>query len=59
MRAFLEAVLGAYEIHGVDELALSKIGDFLRGNYGGKRVLGEIPAIKFAFTEIQTHLDSD
>ncbi|MEP4291894.1 MAG: type I restriction-modification enzyme R subunit C-terminal domain-containing protein, partial [Rhizobiaceae bacterium] len=28
MRSFLEAVLGAYEIHGVDELALSKIGDF-------------------------------
>jgi type I restriction enzyme, R subunit len=60
MRAFLEAVLGAYEIHGVDELALSKIGDFLRVRYGGtngaKSVLGEIPKIKQAFMEIQTHI---
>ena len=31
MRSFLEAVLAAYEIHGVDELALSKIGDFFEG----------------------------
>ncbi|WP_085311464.1 EcoAI/FtnUII family type I restriction enzme subunit R [Planktotalea arctica] len=60
MRTFLEAVLGAYEIHGVDELALSKIGDFLKVKYGGtngaKRVLGEIPTIKQAFTDIQAHL---
>jgi len=63
MRGFLEAVLGAYEIHGVDELALSKIGDFLRVRYGGtngaKQVLGEIPKIKQAFMEIQTHLYTD
>ena len=60
MRSFLEAVLNAYEIHGVDELALSKISDFLRVRYGGtngaKHVLGGIPQIKQAFTEIQTHL---
>ncbi|AGI69030.1 hypothetical protein OAN307_c35530 [Octadecabacter antarcticus 307] len=60
MRSFLEAVLAAYERHGVDELALSKIGDFLRVKYGGtngaKRVLGEIPTIKKAFTDIQMHL---
>ncbi len=60
MRSFLEAVLGAYEVHGVDELALSKIGDFLRVRYGGmnggKRALGEIPKIKQAFTEIQAHI---
>jgi type I restriction enzyme R subunit len=47
MRSFLEAVLSVYEIHGVDELALSKIGGFLKVKYGGtngaKRVLGEIP----------------
>jgi type I restriction enzyme R subunit len=60
MRSFLEAVLTAYEIHGVDELALSKIGDFLKVKYGGtngaKQVLGEIPKIKQAFMDIQTHL---
>lgn len=60
MRSFLDSVLSAYEIHGVDELALTKIGDFLKVRYGGtngaKRALGEIPKIKQAFTEIQTHL---
>ncbi len=60
MRVFLDAVLGAYEVHGVDELALSKIGDFLKVKYGGtngaKRVLGEIPIIKRAFMDIQAHL---
>jgi len=60
MRAFLEAVLAAYEIHGVDELALSKIGDFLRVRYGGtngaKNALGAIPEIKQAFMDIQAHL---
>ena len=60
MRAFLGAVLGAYEIHGVDELALTKIGDFLRVRYGGtngaKEALGEIPKIKRAFTDIQSFL---
>lgn len=60
MRSFLEAVLTAYEIHGVDELALSKIGDFLKVRYGGtngaKRKLGAIPDIKQAFMDIQAHL---
>jgi len=60
MRSFLEAVLAAYEIHGVDELALSKIGDFLRVRYGGtngaKNALGAIPDIKRAFMDIQTHI---
>lgn len=60
MRAFLEAVLAAYEIHGVKDLALSKIGDVLKVKYGGtngaKRVLGEIPIIKQAIMDIQTHL---
>ncbi|MBT0958672.1 DEAD/DEAH box helicase family protein [Alphaproteobacteria bacterium KMM 3653] len=60
MRSFLEAVLAAYEVHGVDELALSKIGDFLKVKYGGtngaKRVLGDIPIIRKAFMDIQAHL---
>jgi len=63
MRAFLEAVLGAYEIHGVDELALSKIGDFLRvpydGTNGAKQALGGIPQIRRAFMEIQEHIYAD
>ena len=60
MRSFLESVLSAYEIHGVNELALTKIGDFLRIKYGGtngaKQKLGNIPDIRRAFMEIQTHL---
>jgi len=60
MRSFLEAVLSAYEVHGVDELALSKISDFLSVRYGGmngaKKVLGDIPKIKQAFIDIQTHI---
>lgn len=55
MKAFLEAVLNAYEVHGVEELALPKISDFLKVKYGGtngaKRVLGDIPKIRRAFTE--------
>lgn len=60
MRWFLEAVLTAYEVHGVDELALSKVGGLLKVRYGGtngaKQKLGEIAAIKKAFMDIQTHL---
>jgi type I restriction enzyme R subunit len=62
MRSFLKSVLSAYEIHGVDELALTKIGDFLIVRYGGtngaKRALGDIPKIKQAFMDIQSHLYS-
>ena len=60
MRGFLEYVLGAYERHGVDELASRKIADFLRIRYGGtndaKRLLGPVPAIREAFIAIQAHL---
>ena len=60
MYSFLESVLSAYEIHGVDELALSKIGDFLKVKYGGtngaKKKLGDIPKIRKAFMDIQGHL---
>lgn len=60
MRGFLDYVLGAYERHGVDELASRKIADFLRIRYGGtndaKRLLGPVPAIREAFIAIQAHL---
>ena len=60
MREFLDYVLGAYEMHGVDELAPRKIADFLRIRYGGtndaKRLLGPVPAIRDAFIAIQAHL---
>lgn len=60
MRAFLDAVLAAYEIHGVEELALPKIKSFLQVRYSGtngaKRVLGDMPKIKQAFMDIQAHL---
>ncbi len=60
MRGFLEYVLGAYELHGTDELASRKIADFLRIRYGGtndaKRLLGPMPAIREAFIAIQAHL---
>nr|WP_170151182.1 type I restriction-modification enzyme R subunit C-terminal domain-containing protein [Sulfitobacter guttiformis] len=60
MRSFLEFVLSAYEIHGVDELALSNIGDFLKVKYGGtngaKKKLGDIPKIRTALMDIQGHL---
>lgn len=36
MRSFLETVLSDYDIHGVDELGLSKIVDLLKVKYGGK-----------------------
>lgn len=60
MRIFLEGVLKAYEIHGVDELALNKINGFLSVRYGGtngaKLALGPLPEIKTAFMDIQAHL---
>ena len=60
MREFLGHVLSAYERHGVDELAPSKLGDLLRIRYGGtndaKRVLGPVVDIRNAFIAIQAHL---
>jgi type I restriction enzyme R subunit len=60
MRAFLEAVIAAYEVDGADELALTKIGDFLKVKYGGtngaKRALGAIPDVKKVFMDIQAHI---
>ena len=60
MRQFLDYVLRAYEMHGIDELAPGKIADFLRVRYGGtndaKRRLGSVAEIKDAFVSIQRHL---
>jgi type I restriction enzyme R subunit len=59
MHSFLDYVLTAYEVYGVDELAPGKIADFLRVRYGGtndaKRKLGSVAEIKKAFVSIQRH----
>jgi type I restriction enzyme R subunit len=60
MRQFLNYVLQAYEAHGIEELSLGKIRDFLRIRYGGtneaKAVLGSVSEIRKAFIDIQGHL---
>lgn len=60
MRQLLDYVLQAYEAHGVEELSLRKIRDFLRIRYGGtndaKAVLGSVSEIRRAFIDIQGHL---
>ena len=60
MRQFLNYVLQAYEAHGVEELSLRKIRDFLRIRYGGtndaKAALGSVAEIRKAFIDIQGHL---
>lgn len=60
MRRFLDYVLQAYEVHGVEELSLRKISDLLRIRYGGtndaKAALGSIADIRRAFVDIQGHL---
>lgn len=60
MRGFLEYVLHAYEVHGVDELSPRKISDFLRIRYGGtndaKVKLGPVKDIRGAFVDIQRYL---
>ncbi|MFP4405128.1 type I restriction-modification enzyme R subunit C-terminal domain-containing protein [Rhodosalinus sp.] len=60
MRRFLNYVLQAYEAHGVEELSLRKIRDFLRIRYGGtndaKAALGSVAEIRKAFIDIQGHL---
>ncbi|EIU3494652.1 hypothetical protein L4P75_005733, partial [Pseudomonas aeruginosa] len=60
MREFLNYVLGAYEAQGINELAPSRLPDFLRIRYGGtndaKRLLGSLTDIRNAFVGIQEHL---
>lgn len=52
MREFLDHVLRAYGIHGVEDLSPRKIADFLRIRHGGTnaatRVLGLFPRIREA-----------
>nr|WP_242511901.1 type I restriction-modification enzyme R subunit C-terminal domain-containing protein [Rhodobaculum claviforme] len=60
MRQFLDYVLQAYEAHGIEELSLGKVRDFLRIRYGGtndaKAALGPVADIRKAFIAIQGHL---
>ncbi|HEY8229493.1 MAG TPA: DEAD/DEAH box helicase family protein [Rhodanobacteraceae bacterium] len=60
MRSFLEYVLDAYRRQGIDELAPTKLADFLRIRYGGtndaKRALGSLPEIRSAFVDVQAYL---
>ena len=60
MRQFLDYVLQAYEAHGIEELSLGKVRDFLRIRYGGtndaKAALGSLADIRKAFVDIQGHL---
>lgn len=60
IRSFLDTVLSACETHGVDELVLSMIGDFLKAKYGGtdgaKNKLGDSPKIRNVFMDILAHL---
>jgi type I restriction enzyme, R subunit len=60
MRALLEVVPVADEVHSVEDLALSKTGDFLKvktaAPTGAKRALADIPTIKQAFMGIQAHI---
>lgn len=55
MREFLDYVLGAYETHGVGELATGKLADLLRIRYGGtndaKRV--SVRSRKFATLSLE------
>lgn len=50
MREFLNYILQAYELQGIDELASHRISDFLQIRYGGtneaRRVPGSIPEIR-------------
>ncbi|MBM3604614.1 MAG: hypothetical protein FJX25_07615 [Alphaproteobacteria bacterium] len=60
MRRFLDYVLQAYELHGVEELSLRKISGLLRIRYSGandaKAALGSMAEIRRAFMDIQSHL---
>jgi hypothetical protein len=59
---FLLGVLQAYEALGETELATRKLGDFLTARYGSladaKVALGDVPAIRQAFLDVQRDLDS-
>lgn len=64
MRDFLEAVLGAYEREGSQELLIAKLPTFLKVKYGsvgeGKTALGgNLAAIRAAYVGMQRHLYRD
>jgi len=64
MRDFLEAVLGAYEREGSQELSIAKLPTFLKVKYGtvgeGKTALGgDLAAIRAAYVGMQRHLYRD
>jgi type I restriction enzyme R subunit len=60
MRAFLEAVLSAYEKSGVEELSLESLPALLTVKYGGlsdaKARLGDPTDIRRAFIGIQADI---
>lgn len=60
MREFLLGALNAYEALGETELAPRKLGAFLMARYGSlataKAELGEVPAIRKAFVDVQRDL---
>lgn len=60
MRAFLVRVLQAYQNAGESELALGKLGDFVKAQYGtladARAALGSIEAIRGAFVDVQAEL---
>jgi type I restriction enzyme R subunit len=60
MREFLLGVLQAYEALGETELATRKLGDYLTARYGSladaKAALGDVPAIRQAFVDVQRDL---
>lgn len=63
MREFLLGVLQAYVAGGEGELASRKLSDFLNARYGtisdAKAALGDIPAIRQAFVDVQADLYAD
>ena len=56
----LLGILQAYEIHGENELASTKLASFMIGRYGsvreGRARLGDLPAVQAAFRQMQTSL---
>lgn len=62
LKELLISILDAYERNGEDELATTKLGQFLTARYGSvgeaKNRLGGLPQIKTAFNQMQARLYS-
>ena len=60
LRDLLLGILRAYESHGETELASDKLQSFMIGRYGsvgeGRERLGDLPAVKAAFLQMQARL---